>query len=220
VPASPIPATPSIRGRLLAAVKDGTYEEPTWIEVPWNGHTVLVGAHVLRAPLNGKMTRLGVSWNEQKDISKILGWTPPTADLSDAIWKAATVRLKVPWQGPVDMMSEGRAEKYNKQLDAQIPPDRWGELAADESKEWIWSNRLLHAAKLGGPPAANYGGRDVSGKPVQMLAADSAPTAHDASHYDYSQCVRPIKRFTKEGKDLVDVFIEQGISPEVFAGWR
>lgn len=217
---APSPGSPLVRGMLLQAVNNGTYEEPTWIKVPWKGHTVLVGAHVLRTSVNGRLLRLGTSWTEAKEITKTRGWIPPTAELSDAIWQAAKVRLKVPWQGAQDMMSVGRAELFNAALDKQIPSDKWDELAADEGKDWIWSNRLLGSARTGGPAAVNYGGRDANGKPVQALGPPEAPTAHDAAHYDYSQVLRPIKRMTEEGKDLVDVFIDSGIDPAVFAGWK
>jgi hypothetical protein len=215
-----VAGSPLVRGLLLQAVNAGTFEEPTWIKVPFRGYTVFVGAHVLRAPVGGKLLRLGTSWKEAKEVTAAKGWIPPSAELSDAIWQAATVRIRVPWQGATDMMSVGRAEKFNREMDSQIPADRWGELAADEGKDWIWSNRLLGTARTGGPAAVNYGGRDAKGTPVQALGAKEAPTAHDAAHYDYSQVLRPIRRFTEEGKDLVDIFVENGIDSRVFEGWR
>lgn len=204
-------------GLLRKAVEAGQFEAPVWIEVEWDGLLLQVGAHALRARVGDALLRLPVSWQDTLAICKKLGWCPPTAAISDAIWKAATVRIP-----PVPMGNFSTPEKaketskkmvrlafcqqHNQNVDSKIPPDRASELCATEGKDWILSKRNLTTPKA----ATTYGWHQPNGKPIQGLGPDEKPPAHDDAHFDQTQVLRPIKRQARRKLDgaLVDLLDE------------
>ncbi|EYF01890.1 hypothetical protein [Chondromyces apiculatus] len=210
-PADRVPAA----GLLRAAVEAGLDEAVDWVEVPWEGHTVRVGAHALRAPYEGKLVRLPVSSADAFAICRAKGWVLPTASLSDAIWRAATVRLVPKPLPPDDRMSRmGHVLVSDAEIERQIA-GRPG-LAADEGKDLI----LAAGNALRPGTARDYGWRDAAGNPLQPLGPSSRPPQHDAGWIDYSRKFRPIQRFTREGRDLLDLFVAQGMPEAVVAPLR
>ncbi len=196
----------SARGLLLTAVEQGLEEPPTWAEVPWEGHVVLVGEHALRAPWKGRLLRLPVSFRDAVAIAKLKGWVLPTAELSDAIWRAAVVKLDPRALPPDDRMTRmGHVLRHNQGVNEQIA-SRVG-LAADEGKDWILARR--NTLKPGA--ATTYGWRGRSGRPLQPLGPQDRPPPHNDEHADYSQVLRPIQRFTRAGADLLELFVAQGL---------
>lgn len=221
-PVAPFVGTNDSGGLMLKAVQQGIFEAPQWISLPFRGLMVQVGAHALRATVGDRLLRLPISYNEMIEICKHLGWVPPTVELSDAIWKASAIKLDpvglVKTKADSDRMKQLEfIARHNANIDPHIPASRWGELAADEGKEWILSRRNLLRAKWGnGPGAANYGWRTKAGKPAQDHYPDSFKPPHDVYHYDYSQILRPIHRKAKRiangmEVDLLDVIEQMGI---------
>lgn len=226
-------------GLLRKAVDQGAFEQPIWMEVPFGDLKVLVGAHALRANVAGRLLRLPVSWEDVIVICKQLGWIPPTIELSDAIWDAATVKI-----GPVPMGDRSTpalsaiADRkmttleftlgMNARMDARIPEGRWGELAGTEGKDWVLSKRNLLHSRGGGPGSkgvANYGWHQLPhGEPIQGRGDDGSPPWHDVHHYDYSQTLRPIQRMARRADgaevDLLDVIEKQGMPAAVLSPFR
>lgn len=235
------PLDPSMKcaGLLRKAVELGEFERPVWKEVKLGDLTVSVGAHALRANVGGRLLRLPVSYQDVIVICNELGWIPPTADLSDAIWESATVKI-----GPIPMgdrstpAASAIADRkmttleyvlgMNTRMDGKIPQERWGELAGSEGKDWILSKRNLLPSRGGGPGSkgvANYGWHQLPrGEVIQGLGADASPPWHDDHHYDYSQTLRPIQRMAKRADgtevDLLDVIEAQGMPAAVLAPFR
>lgn len=237
--AAPFARTATARGLLRRAVDQSEFEPPRWIDVPFEGLIVSVGAHALRAHAGARLLRLPVCYRDVIAISNQLGWIPPTAALSDAIWKAATLRLRpVPLgdrstperSADTDrrMQTMDFVEEMNRRLDAAIPPARWGELACTEGKDWILSKQNLLPPRAGFPGCrgvANYGWHDPhSGTPVQALQPDTERPPHDDHYFDYSQTLRPIHRLarTPDGAavDLIEVFERLGMPAAVLAPFR
>lgn len=214
-------------GLLRKAVESGQFEAPVWVEVEWDGLVLQVGAHALRAKVGEALLRLPVSWKDTVAICKQLGWCPPTSAISDAVWKAATVRV-----APVPMGDFSNPDKaketskkmvrlafckaHNTNVDAKIPPDRTSELCATEGKDWILSKRNLTAPHA----ATTYGWHQANGKPIQPLGHDEKPPAHDDGHFDQTQVLRPIRRQARRKSDgavvdLLDELEQRGLPPAV-----
>jgi hypothetical protein len=218
----------ALSGNLLRkAVEAGQFEAPVWVEVEWDGLVLSVGAHALRAKVGDALLRLPVSWKDTLAICKTLGWCPPTSAISDAIWKAATMRVTpVPLgnfstpekasETSKKMVRLGFCKTHNQNVDAAIPPDRTAELCATEGKDWILSKRNLTTPKA----ATTYGWHQPSGKPIQPLGPDEKPPAHDDGHFDQTQVLRPIQRKARRKSDgaLVDLLDElehRGLPPKL-----
>jgi hypothetical protein len=201
-------------GLLLEAVRQGIYEQPTWVEVPFAGHLVRVGTHVLRAQVGGKLLRLPVCYQDVIHICNELGWIAPTSALSDAINRAAVVhaapRPQGRWDTPAASAETSRKMStlefvvaHDAAIEAQIPADERASLTSTEGKDWILSPRNItrpHAA-------TTYGWHDPRnhGQPIQGLGPDGSPPAHDDAHFDYSQTFRPIQRTATRVSDGAEV---------------
>ncbi|MFT3765686.1 MAG: CHAP domain-containing protein [Minicystis sp.] len=229
----PLVPSATCGGLLLAAVERGIHEEPTWVEVPFAGHLVRVGAHALRAKVGGKLLRLPVSYREAITISSKLGWIAPTSALSDAIHRAAEVHLSPApqgrWDTPQNAATSSRkmstlefVVSHDAAIEAQIPGDKQAALASTEGKDWIISPRNItrpHAATTYGWHNPKNGNR-----PIQGLGPDSSVPAHDDAHFDYSQTLRPIQRTATRVSDgaevdLLDV-LAKGLPAAVVAPFR
>jgi hypothetical protein len=230
---APLALTRKAGGLLLEAVQQNAFEPPTWVDVDFGELTVQVGAHALRARVGGQLLRLPVCYKDVIAICSALGWVPPTYALSDAIWKAATVRLEPQPSGSFDRATKDQKIRdkkataleyvvaHNNAIDALIPAGRWGELAADEGKDWVLCNRnrFTHAA-------TTYGWRWTrNGKPIQGRGPDDKPPAHDSAHFDYSQVLRPIKRIARRKSDgaevdLLEVFVKHGVRMAMLEPFR
>lgn len=231
-PIAPFDVAATAGGLLLQAVEKGFFEAPAWVQVEWQGLLIEVGAHALRSKVGDRLLRLPVSWLDVLTISRKLGWTPPTSGLSDAIWKAATVR--VPAMPFGDFSTPERAKVtskkmhllefvkiHNERLDAKIPKERFSELTCSEGKDWILSKRNLTSPKA----ATTYGWHGENGTPIQGLGPDAKLPAHDDLHFDQTQVLRPIKRQARRRSDgavvdLLDEFERQGIPAGALATLR
>lgn len=206
--------TSSSGGILRKAVLEQAFESPTWVEVPFRGHIVKVGAHALRAKVGGRLLRLPVSYQDVIAICRLLDWIPPTAALSDAIYHAATLRPRPAPQGKwgtpeLDAIASRKMKTlelvvaHDDAVEAQIPANEGNDLAAPEGKDWILSNRNIRARGA----ATTYGwhNKDKNGVPIQGLGSDWDPPPHDDAHFDYSQTLRPIQRRAKRAIDGAEV---------------
>lgn len=219
-------------GLLVKAVEAGQFEAPTWVEIEWDGLLVQVGAHALRARVGDRLLRLPVSWTDTVAICKKLGWCPPTSALSDAVWKAATVKVApVPIgdfstpakakESSKKMVRLGYCQVHNQNIDSKIPPERAPELCATEGKDWILSKRNLTAPRA----ATTYGWHQANGKPIQGLGPDAKPPAHDDGHFDETQVLRPIRRQARRAgdgtpTDLLDELEKRGLPAAVTKAMR
>ncbi len=222
---APFAADASSFGLLSSAVAKGEVEEPTWVKVEWDGLELSVGAHALRAKVGDHVLRLPVNWKETLTICKTLGLCPPTSNISDAIWKAATVRaapvpmgnFSTPEKAAATSKKMGKLEYalvHNENVDSEIPTDKFQELCASEGKDWILSKRNLTKPTA----ATTYGWHQESGKPIQGLGPDNSPPAHNNEHYDQTQVLRPIRRVARrvsDGKsvDLAAELVARGLPP-------
>ncbi len=210
--------------RLLKAVREGDFEAPRWVEIPWaaTGATLRVSADALRATSDGKLLRLPVTWLETLEICRRLDCVPLTAELSDLIWAQATIKLDPrplgAWDTPEhqaassrDMTSMDWCERFDRDLDAQIS-GREG-LAADVGKDWILSPRLL----LSPTAAVTYGWRYRNGTLIQKPGPDDVKPFHDWHHHDYSQKLRLVQRRSVEGQELLELYRARGLDPRVIA---
>lgn len=206
-------------GRLLEAIRSGRIEPIQWTEIlwssrDWDGVVVTVAKHALGVRGDGIFTRVPVSFNEAIAIARENDWTLPTAELENAIWNAARVKL-APQTVPLSegITSEHAIKKFNRAIDLQIERvNAWNELTATEGKAWILSPRnTLQKNRV-----ANYGWHRLNGEPIQPLGPAGKPPVHDRNHWDYSQTFRPIQRIARransgEQVDLLNVFVERGL---------
>jgi hypothetical protein len=203
----------------------GAYEPPLWIDVPFQGLIVRVGAHALRANVGGRLLRLPVSYEEVVAICNRLQWIPPTFELSDRIWEAATVKIDYVPQDPSIMLTLRAVEQMNKEMDARLAGKPWGELTATEGKDWIVSprDRLCSANNPHAMGAANYGWHHLDGTMVQTRGDDDKPPPHDIHHWDYSQTLRPIQRMARrpDGTEvnLISLYSDLKIPASVLAAF-
>lgn len=206
-------------GRLLKALRTGRTEPIQWTEIlwrarDWDGVVVTVAKHALGMRGDQILTRVPVSFNEAIAIARENNWTLPTAELENAIWNAARVKL-APQRVPLSegITSEHAIAKFNRAIDVQIErANAWNELTATEGKAWILSPRNT----LRKNRAANYGWHSLNGEPIQPVGPAGKPPIHDRNHWDYSQTLRPIQRTARransgEQVDLLDVFVERGL---------
>ena len=176
-------------GLLLAAAERGELAPIEWTEIDAGGGLVVrVSNDALKAriPEVERPLRLPASYADTIVICKALGCLPPTRAVSDAIWGAAAVI--VPPRGLVftaaDVKQMNTVEwsiRHNDAIDAtDLDP---AVLVADVGKDWILDNGI------GQRGAVNYGWRVNKTRLLQPLGH-----GHDASHWDYSQVVRAVRR--------------------------
>ena len=205
-------------GLLRAAVEGDNFEEPTWVEVPFQGYRVFVGADALRAQLGGKLRRLPVSYEDVIAICTKQNWVPPTSALSDAIYRAAAVKLEPnpqgKWGTPAldaetsrKMMTLEFVVSHNDAIDRLILAEKQGKLVSTVGKDWILSPRNILKAREAPtlPAATTYGWHQKNGVPIQGLGNDFAPPQHSTGHFDYSQIMRPIQRWAIRVSDGMPV---------------
>ncbi len=230
---TPLVLTTSSGGWLRKAVEQRAFETPVWIEVPFRGHIIKVGAHALRAKAGGRLLRLPVSYQDVVAICRTLEWLPPTAALSDAIYRAATVQVKPAPQGKWGTPAQDKITSakmrtlefvvsHDEAIEKQIPAKRRNDLASTEGKDWILSNRNIRAPQA----ATTYGWHnpDKNGWPIQGLGSDWDAPAHDSGHFDYSQTLRPIQRKVKRVMDGAEVdllnVLAEGLRDDVLEPFR
>ena len=211
---APVPMPGSAVGLLAKAVDAGTYEAPTWVDIPLGDMIVTVASDNLKATPDGAAgpLRLPVTWPETVSIARAVGSSvgediiAPSQKIADAIYAAAKVKTVLHGQGTSAMTALATTQNYNRDIDDQIAKKEGqsGDLVSGHEKYWILNRRLdpkindaeLAAYKLPSPgpnPAINYGGWGPDGKPIQTVGG-----RHNAAHVDYSQLLRLVKRWAKK----------------------
>ena len=189
-------------GLLLAAAERGELDVVQWTEIDaGNGLRVTVSNDALKAriPEVERPIRLPASYAATIVICRALGCLPPTAAVSDAVWAAASVI--VPPHALVLNATDVRlmntiewSIKHNDAVDAaSLDPSA---LAADVGKDWILDDGI------GVRGAVNYGWRVDKAHLLQPLGH-----AHDASHWDYSQVLRAVKREATLNGEAIDLIV-------------
>lgn len=185
------PDSTSTSGLLARAFADGTVATIMFEPVEVDGLRVMVATEPARAPVDGELLRLPVSYAEQVAICREHGWVSPWLELCPAWYKAA--RRKPRSQGLVGSRADqaamgtlGFTRRFSRRLDEVLVGDG---LAFGPWKVW-----LLHPG-LAARGAVNHGmyGEVMPGVPVQV-----AGTAHDDEHWDYSQLLQPVERYATE----------------------
>lgn len=197
---------PMVDGKLVEAAKAGKLDPLTWISVEAPDLDLKFQTTIDNVSTNGK--RLGVSYNETVEVLKALGrdLMPATKRLVDAIYVSAPIKTafhslvtaKDPDSGGVKMRSQEFADKYNADVDAQIrsaggTPRESFHAGAD--KYWILHPRQAEMVE-GLQAAINYGGHAANGKPQQSVGG-----RHHVEHGDYSQLLRPVRRYAEKISD-------------------
>lgn len=227
-------------------ILSGQFEEPVFVEIPWSTPVgdffVKVSTDATRIPVEGVgPVRFPVTYRDVVDISKAMGWVPPDASLSDAIWKAAQVKIKPVklglWntdeqalQSSKDQATFLNTMKAHRIIENSAAGAGPNTILADGFKNWIVT------ADMGGHPewseqyAETYGMRDqVTGIPVQPLPPKKREfgkhPAHNWDHFDQTQLERAILRTARradsgEPVDVLDVYAQLGIPESVLAPLR
>ena len=189
----------------------GDHEYIAWTGIQFEGMTVHVSSDAIKvlvprdtlrqvlrdegfeAPesLGDARIRFPVCYEQHVAACRKYDWVPPTAALSDAIWRAAGTKIDP--KGLVQRQQDARFMatmgfilKHNQGVDAALAAK--GALsgtlvAGGVGKDWILHKRLEERG------AVNYGWHRSSGSPVQPVAA-----THDRKHFDYSQVLRAVRR--------------------------
>ena len=213
-------------GLLLTAVVAHEHTPPTWAELELHGGLVVcVATDALRARVAeaADPIRLPASYRETIAICRVLECLPPTREISDAVWSAASVRV-VP-RGLVMTADDARqmatvewSLRHAAAIEGQLRAARDrgdyidGALVADVGKDWILDNGL---AVRGG---VNYGWRTSATHMLQPLGH-----AHNAAHWDYSQVLRLVRRRARlDGAevDLLDALVQRGLDERWAAPYR
>lgn len=159
--------------------------------------------------------RVTVNHRTAQHIADHLGAVLPTALLSDAIWKQATIQFPnslvmahKAWVDDGTMSHTSRMLQQSQLVDKMIAEaqlDGRQGLIADVGKDWITTNKLWQPydpgtkCEPGHPRAVNYGWHL---KPDWMFKSPANPTmnvlqpvglCHTIGHTDYSQVVRLIR---------------------------
>ena len=133
-------------------------------------------------------------------VADALGALTPTAGITDAIWRAANIRLG---PLPLDPNPGGNVRAWLREQDrieaelvearawraAHMAPRLEPDLVADVGKDYVLDARLLERPGQ----CAIYGWRSLAGVPIQSPAT-GASLLHRLSFYDYSHAVRVVKR--------------------------
>lgn len=143
---------------------------------------IMVSADALK--IDGE--RVAVSARTQQKIADVLGLYLPTPRICDLSWEQAEVRLP-PVLGVNGLWPKDRALSYSRTVDSHLPPGASDYLLTrNVGKDWVISKRILERKNA----AANYGWFDLKAAHLShsgMKVWQPLGTAHDMSHYDYSQ---------------------------------
>lgn len=207
-------------GLLVNAFNAGALEEIHWVDVTVGDLIVTVASDALKAKVNDREhVRLPVSYKETVSLCRSLGCVPPTKAIADAMFAQAKVQCN--FVGLVRTAADSARmatveftfrfnDGVQKQLPADLPP---GSLLAGAWKYWILHPRMVTRG------ACNYGFWDKSKKPPVTIQTPGG--MHDASHWDYSQLLQPVKRMAKkaatgEEVDLLSVIATTEKIPEKY----
>jgi len=208
-------------GLLLAAFERGETEEIRWVDVKVGDLIITVASDAMKATLGERAgVRLPVSYHETVEICRALDCVAPTQAMADAMFAQATSQLNfVPLvQTAADTVKMTWADftlKFNDGVEKQLAAQKLDDpgLIAGAWKYWLLHPRLVERG------AVNYGFWDKRRKPPRPI--QTVGGRHDASHYDYSQLLQPIKRMarlasTGEEVDLLEYIGKTDKVPQRF----
>lgn len=197
-------------GLLHGAYFCGHAEPIEWVDIEWSGLVVTVASDAMKAACGDRPSiRLPVTYSEQVQILRHLGCVSPTKALADALYASATAKLHAVGlvrtaEDSKRMASVDFTLRFHDAIEKQLLDAPAQNLRFGAWKLWILHPRIV---ELG---AVNYGFYSPSGSVIQTVGA-----RHDASHFDYSQLVQPVRRYarTHDGTqvDLLTVFEREGI---------
>jgi hypothetical protein len=187
----------------MKALSEGSAEEITWTEITLDGLILTVAADAMKGELGGRSgVRLPVSYYETVQACRSLGCVAPTQAMADAMFAQAKAQLQfVPLvrtaADSAKMASVDFTLRFHdgveKQIAAAAPEP--GALIAGAWKYWLLHLRLAERG------AVNYGFWDKSKRPPTPI--QTVGGRHDASHWDYSQLLQPVKRMARRvGSDV------------------
>jgi hypothetical protein len=184
------------------------------VEVPALDLVVTVPRRSFRAYVDGypEPLLLGVSYADQVEMCRAMGWVSLTWDMVDAVWRAAFTSRIAPvgqWVPGANIASLEFAQRHTRAVDDAVaalnhgegaPPDT---VVRPEGKAWILHERLPQSAG-----AVLWGWQKLDGQPLQGFGFQ-----HNADHVDYSMCEAPAQRTarrlsTGETIDLLDWYRE------------
>ena len=207
-----------VTGILLAAAREQALDPIVWVWVPVPGADleIEVPCDAFRATLAGvEHMRIGATYGELREIAKLLGCVPPSKEMVDAIYGAASVHPKakrmVQTKLDADRMNTvGMELQYNAHLEQELAAAAKAKgldalpantLIEPVGKWWILHPNLA-VAKSKEHSACTYGWFDGSvTAPIQGPSQD----AHNDEHCDYSQLGRAIHRKARKASDKSDV---------------
>lgn len=209
------------RGILLEAFLAGRTLPLTWTEVAVGPLRVTVATDALKAPLLGRpAVRLPVAYGEAVTLSRALDAIVPTRGIADAMFAQAKARLGyvglVRTQADAARMrSVAFTLRFHDRVEAQLAA---GPVAAEDLVFGAWKVWLLHR-RLTVRGAVNYGFWDITKAPP--VPVQDVGARHDATHYDYSQLLQPVRRMARRADDgsvvdLLDVIAAEDKVPSTF----
>lgn len=214
MPITPITPT-SLAGRLLLGAFEAGQTLPlAWVEITVGPLVVTVAADAMQAPLLDRpAVRLPVTYRDTIPVCRALGCIAPTKGIADAMFAQARARLH--YVGLVRtkadaarMRSVEFTLRFHDRVEAQLATRAVspGDLVFGAWKLWILHRRL----EVRG--AVNYGFWDTTKSPPTPVQGVGA--RHDATHYDYSQLLQPVKRVARRVADGAPVDLLEVIERE------
>lgn len=209
----------SARGVLLAAVRAGAHRPVAKmeLELPERDLVVTILRDALQAKVDGRWLRLGVSYNEQVEICRLLGMISPTQEIVTAAWEVARdAGHHIQPLGLVHsaadfalMDSMQFAIRHNDNIEAAIAAFGPDDFCRPYGKAWIVHPRQVEPDKDGVVRGVvEFGWQHPNGRPIQGPGSGG----HDRNYMDYSMvtadlCDRRARRLsTGEAVDLVDEY--------------
>ncbi len=195
---------------IIDAVQEGLDLDPEFmpVAVEWNGHkgSIFIGADVLRIGEPDDYVRVDLDAITAQTIADMKGWILPTTRICDVLWKSAQFKMDPCLQpaDPADRRKRGMPVckdgttsmsdtpamlKHSMDIDLK----RAGREGMFENggKHWVITNKLTAQPDR----AANYGYFSNSAPYVSASGIKMWQTlglAHNLSHSDYSQTLRPV----------------------------
>lgn len=204
-----LPLDAKAGGMLLKAFREEKTDQIQWVDVTVGDVIVTVASDAMKGPLNGKTgVRLPVSYQEAVTICAALDCISPNQAICDAMFAQAkaqltAVPLVITAADAAHITQVGFVLRFHERVEEQLSkaPPSPGDLVFGAWKLWILHPRIVERG------AINYGFWDKSHHPPRVI--QTVGGQHDASHYDYSQLLVPVKRMAKsaatgEPVDLVD----------------
>ena len=214
----------TVHGILLAAVRAGEHRpiSKVEIELPEQDLVVTMLRDALQARVNGRWLRLGVTYNEQVEIARILGMISPTHEMVTAAWEAAKAANRIIQPMPLRRSDSDDALldsiefaiRHNDNIEKAIARAGYGPDDFVEPKGKAWCVHPLQVepwhrdGKVRG--VVEFGWFQMNGQSLQPLSSGG----HDGDYTDYSMVAgnlverRARRLSTGETVDLVDVYLE------------